>query len=68
MWISVPSRFLVTRGLMAVRTNPLRRVAHALIRTYQLTFSSLLAGIALSATCSDYADEATAGHGLWAGG
>jgi putative membrane protein insertion efficiency factor len=46
-----------------------RRAAHLLIRAYQLTFSAFLGRqCRYLPTCSDYADEAIARHGLWAGG
>jgi len=45
-----------------------RRAAHALIRFYQLTFSSLIGRqCRYLPTCSAYADEAIERHGLWAG-
>jgi putative membrane protein insertion efficiency factor len=46
-----------------------RRVAHGLIRLYQLTLSSVIGRrCRYLPTCSHYADEAIARHGLWAGG
>ena len=46
-----------------------RRLAHAAIRAYQLTFSLLLGRrCRYLPTCSDYTDEAIARHGVWAGG
>jgi uncharacterized protein len=45
-----------------------RRAAHALIRFYQLTLSSLIGRqCRYLPTCSAYADEAIERHGLWAG-
>jgi hypothetical protein len=45
-----------------------RRAAHALIRFYQLTLSSLIGRqCRYLPTCSAYADEAIRRHGLWAG-
>ena len=45
-----------------------RRAAHALIRFYQLTFSSLIGRqCRYLPTCSAYTDEAIERHGLWAG-
>ncbi len=52
-------------GLMALP----RRAAHGAIRAYQLTLSSVLGRqCRYLPTCSDYADQAIARHGLWAGG
>jgi len=46
-----------------------RRGAQALIRGYQLTFSSLIGRqCRYLPTCSAYAAEAIGRHGLWAGG
>ncbi|HUI19885.1 MAG TPA: membrane protein insertion efficiency factor YidD [Methylocella sp.] len=46
-----------------------RFAAHILIRTYQLTLSSIAgAHCRHLPTCSSYMDEAIARHGLWAGG
>ena len=46
-----------------------RRIAHGLIRGYQLTLSSFLGRhCRYLPTCSDYTDEAIALHGVWAGG
>ena len=46
-----------------------RRVAHAAIRTYQLTLSGLIGRqCRYLPTCSDYMDQSIARHGLWAGG
>ena len=46
-----------------------RRAVGALIRGYQLTFSSLLGRqCRYLPTCSAYAAEAVARHGVWAGG
>jgi putative membrane protein insertion efficiency factor len=46
-----------------------RRAARGLIRFYQLTLSSLMGRqCRYLPTCSDYADEAIARHGVWAGG
>ncbi len=48
---------------------PVRRLAHYLIRFYQLTLSSLMGRqCRYLPTCSDYTDEAIQKHGLWAGG
>jgi uncharacterized protein len=45
-----------------------RRGAHYAIRAYQLTFSSLAGRQCRHwPSCSEYADEAIARHGLWAG-
>ena len=45
------------------------RLAHLLIRTYQLTLSSLIGRQCRHwPSCSDYTDAAIARHGLWAGG
>jgi putative membrane protein insertion efficiency factor len=52
----------------ALRLAP-RRAAHALIRFYQLTLSSLAGRqCRYLPSCSAYADEAIQRHGLWAGG
>ena len=52
----------------ALRLAP-RRAAHALIRFYQLTLSSLVGRrCRYLPSCSTYADEAILRHGLWAGG
>ncbi|HUB63061.1 MAG TPA: membrane protein insertion efficiency factor YidD [Methylocella sp.] len=46
-----------------------RLIAHIVIRTYQLTLSSLAGSQCRHLpTCSAYMDEAIARHGLWAGG
>ena len=46
-----------------------RRAAHALIRFYQLTLSSLLGRqCRYLPSCSQYTDDAILRHGLWAGG
>jgi uncharacterized protein len=46
-----------------------RHAAHGLIRFYQLTVSALLGRqCRYLPTCSHYADETIARHGLWAGG
>jgi uncharacterized protein len=45
-----------------------RRFAHVLIRAYQLSLSALIGRqCRYLPTCSEYADEAIARHGLWAG-
>ena len=54
---TVPTRF------------PVRLVAHAMIRFYQLTLSALVGRQCRHLpSCSDYTDEAIQRHGLWAGG
>jgi len=46
-----------------------RRAAHFVIRTYQLTLSSIAgAHCRHLPSCSAYLDEAITRHGLWAGG
>ncbi len=46
-----------------------RGVAHILIRSYQLTLSSIMGRqCRYLPTCSEYTDEAIQRHGLWAGG
>jgi uncharacterized protein len=46
-----------------------RRLAHVLIRTYQLTASALVGRHCRHLpTCSSYTDDAIARFGLWAGG
>ncbi len=43
--------------------------AHILIRSYQLTLSSIMGRhCRYLPTCSEYTDEAIQRHGLWAGG
>jgi putative membrane protein insertion efficiency factor len=45
-----------------------RRAAHYLIRSYQLTLSSLMGRqCRYLPTCSEYTDDAIQQHGLWAG-
>jgi len=52
----------------ALRFAP-RRIGHALIRFYQLTFSLLIGRqCRYLPTCSAYTDEAIERYGLWAGG
>ena len=47
----------------------LRGAAHGAIRAYQLTLSGFLGRqCRYLPTCSNYADEAIARHGLWCGG
>ena len=54
---------------MSVLAQAPRRVARGLIRVYQLTLSGLLGRqCRYLPTCSNYAGEAIARHGLWAGG
>ncbi|MBV9078465.1 MAG: membrane protein insertion efficiency factor YidD [Methylobacteriaceae bacterium] len=49
--------------------SPARRVATGLIRAYQLTFSAIAGRTCRHLpTCSEYAAEAIARHGLWPGG
>jgi hypothetical protein len=51
-----------------IRLAP-RRLAHGLIRFYQLTLSALIGRqCRYLPSCSAYADEAIERHGLWAGG
>jgi uncharacterized protein len=46
-----------------------RLAAHAIIRAYQLTLSSLVGRqCRYLPTCSQYTDQAIQRHGLWAGG
>ena len=46
-----------------------RWAAHGAIRAYQLTLSSVIGRrCRYLPTCSDYADDAIATHGLWRGG
>ena len=55
-------------GAVSALTVAPRRAAHALIRFYQLTLSSLIGRqCRYLPTCSAYADEAIERHGLWAG-
>jgi len=47
----------------------LRYGAHGLIRTYQVTLSSIMGRqCRYLPTCSEYTDEAIQRHGLWRGG
>ncbi|MGX5666041.1 membrane protein insertion efficiency factor YidD [Rhizobium daejeonense] len=51
------------------RKTPDRLLGMALIRLYQLTFSSFIGNSCRHMpTCSEYGYEAIARHGLWAGG
>ena len=51
------------------RTNIARDSARALVKAYRLTLSPLIGyNCRHLPTCSQYADEAIARHGLWAGG
>lgn len=48
--------------------NPAVKAARALIRLYQLTFSSVLGGqCRFHPTCSQYALDALAKYGFWRG-
>jgi putative membrane protein insertion efficiency factor len=50
------------------RRSAARLGAHALIRAYQLTLSGLIGRQCRHLpSCSEYADEAIARHGVWAG-
>jgi uncharacterized protein len=52
---------------LACRTP--RLFGRALVKTYRYSFSALVGSHCRHLpTCSDYADEAIARHGLWAGG
>lgn len=58
----VPTLLALLRSLPA-------RAARALIFVYRVTFSAFAGRFCRYApTCSEYADEAIAKHGLWAGG
>lgn len=49
--------------------GPGQIAAHVLIRTYQLTLSSLIGRQCRHApSCSEYTDEAISRHGFWPGG
>ncbi|WP_416355181.1 membrane protein insertion efficiency factor YidD [Aureimonas phyllosphaerae] len=51
------------------RRTPGRLLGVGLVRLYQLTFSPLVGGHCRHIpTCSEYAYEAVARHGLWRGG
>lgn len=52
-----------------MRKHPGVVIAHLLIRTYQLTLSSVIGRTCRHLpTCSSYMDEAIDRHGVWAGG
>ena len=52
-----------------MRKHPGVVIAHLLIRTYQLTLSSVIGRTCRHLpTCSSYMDEAIHQHGFWAGG
>ncbi len=54
---------------MTAADRLLRSVAHAAIRSYQLTLSGWAGRhCRYLPTCSDYVDEAIRRHGLWEGG
>lgn len=56
-------------NLQQVLGNVPRNLARALVKVYRLTFSALVGFHCRHLpTCSEYADEALARHGLWAGG
>ncbi len=51
------------------RTNIAQDLARALVKAYRLTLSPLIGyNCRHLPTCSQYADEAIARHGFWAGG
>jgi uncharacterized protein len=51
------------------RTSPAQVLARAAVKAYQLTLSPLIGwNCRHLPTCSQYADEALARHGFWAGG
>ncbi|MDJ0448855.1 membrane protein insertion efficiency factor YidD [Methylocystis sp. JR02] len=50
-------------------TSPVALLARGLILLYRVTFSAFAGrSCRYAPTCSEYADEAIARHGLWAGG
>ena len=52
-----------------LRTSPAQILARAAVKAYQLTLSPLIGwNCRHLPTCSQYADEAFARHGFWAGG
>jgi len=54
---------------LAKARSPLQALAHGLIRTYQLSLSSLVGQHCRHLpTCSHYMDDAIERHGFWAGG
>jgi len=56
-------------GKSGVRQGVAALVARAVIRIYQLTLSAFFGRTCRHLpTCSEYADEAIAAYGLWAGG
>jgi putative membrane protein insertion efficiency factor len=58
-----------TRKFSTSRLGPGAFLARALIAAYRLTLSPLIGNTCRHLpTCSRYADEAIARHGLWAGG
>jgi hypothetical protein len=57
------------REILALALRPPRLAARAMVKLYRCTLSPLV-GFSCRhlPTCSDYADQALARHGLWAGG
>jgi uncharacterized protein len=57
------------RALLAAAAKSPSLAGRALIRLYRYTLSSIMGRTCRHLpTCSEYADEALARHGLWAGG
>jgi uncharacterized protein len=66
--LSFPIRQVIG-GVVHAKFLPAQLVAQLLVRAYRLTLSPLIGtNCRHLPTCSEYAEEAFARHGLWAGG